>query len=271
MQQTEKLLPFFVYLIFDPKEKNPFYVGMGQNSRDLDHKPGDKDRKEKKIKEIRERGEKESRVIIGRYNTKEEAFSVEATLIKWVYGFENLTNQIQGRQHIFIRPFSQSENKTFEHMERIDREKNYQIHSGAYTKELINRIDNNQIIQKLEYIKEVLVLRFSNLNISEAKILTAQDPCVLISGFSEHLQIQVRMPPKTGKYFTINYLPSCTKSKKDFEKIINKLFPNIKIPNGNAYGKYFPYKENNKTFRLDVEESNKIIEIIPKLLEHFDF
>ena len=79
------------------------------------------------------------------------------------------------------------------------------------------------------------------------------------------------MPPKTGKYFTINYLPSWTKKKKDFEKIINKLFPNIKIPNGNAYGKYFPYKENNKTFRLDVEESNKIIEIIPKLLEHFDF
>ena len=30
MQQTEKLLPFFVYLIFDPKEKKPFFPQGGQ-------------------------------------------------------------------------------------------------------------------------------------------------------------------------------------------------------------------------------------------------
>ena len=44
-----------------------------------------------------------------------------------------------------------------------------------------------------------------------------------------------------------------------------KIFPDEKIPSGGAYGKYYPYKENNKTLRLDFDESSKIIEIIPKI------
>ena len=137
----------------------------------MQHKPGEKDSKERRIKEIRERGEKETRVIIGRYFTEEEAKSVETTLIKWVYGFENLTNQTQGRHHIFIRPYSQLMNKDFEHMERIDREKNFYIHSGAYTKDLLDKINNNQVMQKLSFIKETLKSSFQNLQVSEEKIL----------------------------------------------------------------------------------------------------
>lgn len=159
------------------------------------------------------------------------------------------------------------DNKDFEHMERIDREKNFYIHSGAYTKDLIDKINNNQVMQKLSFIKETLKSSFQNLQVSEEKILTAQDPCVLISGFSDHIQIQVRMPPKTGKYFTMNYLPISTKLNKHFQNIIFKIFPDEKIPSGGAYGKYYPYKENNKTFRLDFDESSKIIEIIPILIK----
>ena len=44
----------------------------------------------KKIQEIEKRGKNVYRVIIGRYETEEEALSVEATLIKWVYGFDNI-------------------------------------------------------------------------------------------------------------------------------------------------------------------------------------
>ena len=52
MNQSEKLLPFFVYAIFEPNENKPFYVGMGQGKRDEAHKSGYKDQKEKKLKEI---------------------------------------------------------------------------------------------------------------------------------------------------------------------------------------------------------------------------
>ena len=48
--RIEKLLPFFVYILFDPIDFKPFYVGMGQNTRDLDHKAGESDPKEKKNK-----------------------------------------------------------------------------------------------------------------------------------------------------------------------------------------------------------------------------
>ena len=70
MNQSEKLLPFFVYAIFEPNENKPFYVGMGQGKRDEAHKSGYKDQKEKKLKEIEERGAKAIRVLIGRYETK---------------------------------------------------------------------------------------------------------------------------------------------------------------------------------------------------------
>jgi len=262
IQQSEKLLPFFVYAIFDPNENKPFYVGMGQGKRDEAHKSGDKDRKERKIKEIEERGAKEIRVLIGRYETKEEAMSVETTLIKWVYGFENLTNQIQGRKHIYIRSY----NNKFEHLDRIDREKNIQIHSGEYTKDLLDKIQSNKIMPKLAYVKELLRSNFSDWDISEELMLTSQDPCVLISGFSDYLQIQVRMPVRTGKFFTINYLPMSTKYKKDFQNIINQIFPNEKIPGGGRYGKYFTFKENGKKFKLNFEESIRIVEIIPNLI-----
>ena len=99
--RIEKLLPFFVYILFDPNDFKPFYVGMGQNTRDLDHKAGENDPKEKKIKEIKSKGQKELRVIIGRYETREEALSVESTLINWVYGYDNLTNQNRAFGNIF--------------------------------------------------------------------------------------------------------------------------------------------------------------------------
>ena len=262
MNQSEKLLPFFVYAIFEPNENKPFYVGMGQGKRDEAHKSGYKDQKEKKLKEIEERGAKAIRVLIGRYETKEEAMSVESTLIKWVYGFENLTNQIQGRNHIYIRPY----NKKLEHLDRIDREKNIQIHSGEYTNDLLDKIQSNKIMQKLAYVKELLRSNFSDWDISEELMLTSQDPCVVISGFSDFLQIQVRMPVRTGKYFTINYLPISTKHKKDFEIIINQIFPDEKIPSGGRYGKYFPFMENDKKFELNFKESIKIVEIITNLI-----
>ena len=83
---------------------------------------------------------------------------LKQTLIKWVYGFDNLTNNIHGRHHIYIRPHSEEKlkNKNFEHLDRIDREKSYNIQSGIYTKDLLDKIKTNKILQKLTSIKEAL-------------------------------------------------------------------------------------------------------------------
>jgi hypothetical protein len=271
IDQTENLLPYFVYLLLDPKETTPFYVGKGMGKRDLDHKEGEKDKKEIKIKEIISRGGEVSRVIIGRYETEAEAFSVEATLIKWVYGFNNLTNLVQGRHHMYIRPYSEEKlkNKQFEYLDRIDREKNYQINSGVYTKDLLEKIKSNEVLQKLAYAKEILRERFPYLHVGEENILSAQDPCILINGFSEFVQIQVRMPPGTGRNFTINYLPVDSKSKNDFEETIIKLFPGEKVRKGGVYGRYYPYMEENEKFTLDFEETEMIADILEHILNNF--
>ena len=55
-------------------------------------------------------------------------------------------------------------------------------------------------------------------------------------------------------------------NKLHFEIIINQIFPDEKIPSGGRYGKYFPFMENDKKFKLNFKESIKIVEIIPNLI-----
>ena len=268
--EKEKLLENFVYLLFDPDETKPFYVGKGKNKRDLQHKSGNYDSKQKKIQEIEKRGKNVYRVIIGRYETEQEALSVEATLIKWVYGFDNLTNNIHGRHHIYIRPHSEEKlkNKNFEHLDRIDREKSYNIQSGIYTKDLLDKIKTNKILQKLTSIKEALKKNMLSYNIGEETILTAQDPCILVSDFSKYVILQIKMP-LTGKYFIINLLPKNSKYKKDFIKVINKIYPNEKIMSGGAYGKYLPYKVNQKKIKFNYENNHRLILTVKSLISKF--
>ena len=147
---------------------------------------------------------------------------------------------------------------------------NPQEDSALLYSSLINSIKSNNIMVKLATIKEILVVNFPDLNIQDEQILTAQDPCILISGFSDSVQIQVRMAPKSGTFFTINYLPINSSSKVQFEETIFKLFKVNKVPKGNAYGKYLPYKEKeNERFKLAYKDYEKIGEIIKKVLKEF--
>ena len=43
-------LKYYVYCLIDPTNENkPFYVGKGKNKRDLQHKSGNYDSKQKKL------------------------------------------------------------------------------------------------------------------------------------------------------------------------------------------------------------------------------
>ena len=87
-KNKDELLKFFVYVLIDPRNYEIFYVGKGQGFRNFDHKSGEEKQKGIKIKEIEKTGFKLITRIIGRYETEKEAFSVESTLIKWVFGLE---------------------------------------------------------------------------------------------------------------------------------------------------------------------------------------
>jgi len=270
-KNKDEILRYFVYVLIDPSNYEIFYVGKGQNLRNYDHKPGEEKQKEIKIKEIERKGLKLITRIIGRYETEKEAFSVESTLIKWVYGKENLTNEVFGHGHSLIRPHSHLREKNFLDIPGIDQERQLYFHSGDYTKIYKDQIRDNQILTKLNDLKEDLDHFYPKLDISEPIILTAMDPCLLIPIpiFSNILQIQIRMPPKSGKYFTINFLPISSKLKKEFEKLILKKFPQEKVRSGNAYGKYLPYYLDNKLLKIYLNDKKKIIDLLPNLIDLF--
>lgn len=104
------LLPYYVYILLNPLENNvPFYVGKGTGQRvrmhfrDLEREldrddydapvdPVALSAKRRIIFDIKAQGKAPLEVVVGRFETSEEAFAVEAALIHFVYGRAKLAN-----------------------------------------------------------------------------------------------------------------------------------------------------------------------------------
>ena len=79
--------------------------------------------------------------VLGRFDTEQEAYAVEATLIHWVYGHENLTNIQAGHGWRHIRPKAQG----FSELQGIDIPKRIKISGIAktgYLRDIINAHQN---------------------------------------------------------------------------------------------------------------------------------
>ncbi|MEI7974323.1 MAG: GIY-YIG nuclease family protein [Bdellovibrio sp.] len=114
VEDNEPLLPFYVYVLAHPTDKKVFYVGKGQEERLYQHwnevnrtlrneLPPDGP-KQAFLRRLADEGLTPLQKIIGRYNLESEAFAVEATLINWMYGYDNLSNQKRGKGAHLIRP-----------------------------------------------------------------------------------------------------------------------------------------------------------------------
>jgi hypothetical protein len=98
---ADRIGPFYVYVLVDPRDDRPFYVGKGTRSRLLAHGfeadlKGEQGQSEKtaRIREIRAGGG-EPIVEVVRHRLEEpEAFLVEAALIDCL---PSLTNKVRGR------------------------------------------------------------------------------------------------------------------------------------------------------------------------------
>lgn len=118
-----QLLPYYVYELRDQSGAT-FYVGKGQGNRAVHHtsevqrmlklemeSPEGEDQdqrarsaKQHRIAKMLDAGETPQVIVIGRFETEDEAFAVETVLINWVYGYENLTNISRGRRAAHVRP-----------------------------------------------------------------------------------------------------------------------------------------------------------------------
>lgn len=111
---------YYVYELIDATNQGifrVFYVGKGSGPRVKEHakrvlakvKNGEKLDGEKEIalKQLlidgKAKPENLKELVIGRYQTEEEALAVEATLIKWIYGINTLGNKVHGHRSNQVR------------------------------------------------------------------------------------------------------------------------------------------------------------------------
>ena len=118
-------------------------------------------------------------------------------------------------------------------------------------------------------MKEIIITKFPSLIVSKEQILTPQDPCILIKGFSKFVQIQIRMTVTSGKFFTFNYLPISLEYKDAFIKIIQDKFPSQKIPKGNKFQRYFPHRLDSERIKVHFEENYNCIKVLENMLKYF--
>ena len=124
-EHREALLPFYVYVLADPTSEKVFYVGKGQDQRVLQHwkevnRELEKDlptesSKNNILRRLKNEGKEPLQLVIGRYKLESEAFCVEATLINWMYGYDNLSNLNRGKGAHLIR-----QQGVFDKLQNID-------------------------------------------------------------------------------------------------------------------------------------------------------
>lgn len=106
-EKTRQNLNYYVYMLVDPSDKRPFYIGKGIANRVFDHlncaltDVDIKNAKYEKIREITGNNQLVEHVILRHNLTEREAFTVEATLIDtFNYCGYSLSNKVGGHNSI---------------------------------------------------------------------------------------------------------------------------------------------------------------------------
>jgi len=137
----EELLPYYVYVLADGVTSPPevFYVGRGQGDRINNHWDEFKrlsprgnevaaSRKWLRFADIEKNGREPLAIVIGRFESEDEAKAVEAISIKWFYGIDLLTNEVNGRGAQYLR-----EKGVWTSVQGLDEEETPHIHTREYT------------------------------------------------------------------------------------------------------------------------------------------
>jgi hypothetical protein len=130
-EKTLQELKYYVYMLLDPQDDKPFYVGKGIENRVFNHMAcalidtDTSNAKYDKIREIIQGGQTVKHIIVRHGLTESEAFQIEASLIDTLtYCGLLLSNKISGHNS---------------------------IEKGLMTSEEIKRLYNAQPLDKIEY------------------------------------------------------------------------------------------------------------------------
>ncbi|MDM7943552.1 MAG: GIY-YIG nuclease family protein [Hydrogenophaga sp.] len=113
------LLPYYVYVLTDPRDETVFYVGKGKGERAFNHTTEVRmliargtaleSAKHRKIREILDCGAEPKAMVVARFDDEQQAHAVESVLINFSYDYEHsLTNSVRGHGAEFVRRFGDS-------------------------------------------------------------------------------------------------------------------------------------------------------------------
>ena len=224
----------YVYALIDASGslEKIFYVGKGVKDRlDSHEEESNKelDSNHPKLIRIRELKAKEQdggfpqgtyfkARIIGRYKTNDEALAVEATLIKFCIGRDNLANKIHGARHFMVRASG-----SWEVITGIDNIRNVTAHlrDGEYSERQRQQIIENNIFEKLEMLKEEIRAGILDVTVSEPDLDIAQDPTLWVNWTGAKLQISLKLQ-LTGRSVVVGVRP-LSRADVDVENFKSRL------------------------------------------------
>ena len=274
---ADHLLPYYVYELRDPRDNAVFYVGKGTRDRVDFHDEGDESEKQRRIAAIKASGHDVTRVIVARVETEAEAFAVETVLIKWIYGFDQLTNAIHGHRASFVRPSSEWRQQAYTTLPGIDIERvPAGLREGTYTRKQRDQILDNGIVEKLWAIHDYLRGAFGDdprHRIHEPDLSVAQDPHVLVSGFSPTLRLMIRLP-LSGRAMRLQAIPERGGSRQAFTEAMQHIDPAPVINSGTCYRCYAPISRSvsravDRKGQLAIDDLDGLARAIAHVTEPF--
>lgn len=156
LSYTGLLKEFYTYVLRDPRNGEIFYVGKGAGDRIQQHARDSEKHSDtlklQRINDIKQDGLNHDELVVGRFDTFEEAFAVESTLIHWVYGFNSLTNDQSGHNCDFIRP-----KDNLNHLPGID------VPDVTYCEKERDKRERYRVEEFLEDIKITLSIKYPEL------------------------------------------------------------------------------------------------------------
>jgi len=127
-QKTRQELKYYVYMLIDPTDNKPFYIGKGIDNRVFNHLDcaltdlDSTNAKYEKIREITNSGQTVGHIIVRHGLTEKEAFQIEASLID-AFNFSGilLSNKVLGHNSIEKGLMTSDEIKRLYNAEPLDK------------------------------------------------------------------------------------------------------------------------------------------------------
>ena len=166
-EKTKRHLGYYVYMLFDPRDKRPFYIGKGIENRVFNHLNRaltDIDISNAKydtIRNIEECGQTVGHIIVRHDLTEDEAFKIEASLIDaFIYSGILLSNKVSGHNSIEKGLMTSNEIKRLYNAEQLN-----EIDNDCILININRKYQRGKGLQTIyEATKETWTIRKSKLN-----------------------------------------------------------------------------------------------------------